>query len=827
MIIKKLTLNGYLRFRLNNIETFSITPSEKIQLILGTNGSGKSSMLRELTPLPAQSSDYKKGGSKVIEMTMGKHEYVLLSDFTSGAKHSFIMNGEELNQSGTMSIQKTLVYEQFGLTQDLHEIMISLTGFCTMSSMERRKWFTRFSDNDYTFALNLYNKVKTSARDISGSIKIIDSRLVTESKNILPEDQLITMRGKAAKLRNTISELNRSKRNLDNGYSDANRNIITIETELNNLSGQINRIYKLLGVTPRGNDEESVNTNYNEYKVEFLYLEKKLTELVTEHDRLTREYGSFQGDVDKESLMNDIANTESSVKKLLTYVDESIVNVDADSSLRALMTIEGSIINCISSIKDNPSFSDNGEDIKKLNDDVNKLRSDLDVLILRKSRINSYIQAQTELSNTDDTVCPKCDHKWKMGYDIDKLSKAKNALSKVESDSSDLSKRLSDMTNKHQELLKLNYDLRQLSELSSRFPVLRPLWQLISETIRQNADRSTNSVFVYKEKLIALQKYQKLNIDMERLTATLKIIEQQDSKQRDLLKEKILNIDEEISSLSKRKNLVNNFVNFYKNKLSSVKELVVLGAKVQEAMDRRDAEYVRLFDSEWNNIIDKTLFDYMEPLVEIERILSGQDKVITVVEDMRVQRVHLKGKLDTLILTEKTLSPKDGIIAVALVGFVNFILKQMNVFIERVWSYPLELSLVSVGDEDDSELDYKFGLYVGEDKSYIPDISKASSAMREIIDLAFKIVTMKYFGLSQYPLYLDEFGSSFDTGHRLAATGVISELMQSDQFSQLFIVSHYEESYGSLTNSEICLLSGTNIVIPKNSVFNAHVEIGH
>lgn len=827
MIIKKLTLNGYLRFRLNNIETFTITPTEKIQLILGTNGSGKSSLLRELTPLPAQSADYKKGGSKIIEILLGKNEYVIKSDFTSAPKHSFIKNGEELNQSGTMSIQKTLVYEQFGLTQDLHEIMISLTGFCTMSSMERRKWFTRFSDNDYTFALNLYNKVKTTARDVSGSIKVIDSRLITESKNILPEDQLVSMRLKVKELRSTIENLNKSKKNLDSRHYNSKRNIDNIDYDLANITNQINKLYKVLGVTPAGNNEEYATAKYNENRAEFLYLEKKITELVSEHDKLEKEYQSFKGDINKDELILELINLTNELNQIKTGIDETLLTVDADASLKTLSTIEDSIINCIASIKDNHSYTSSREDIQKLNETLNEMKAKIENLSLRKSRIANYVEIQTEISKTDDTVCPSCDHKWKNGYDEARLLKSKEVLEQIDKDYIVLNNELREMTEKQQQLLKLNYDLRQLSDLAHRFQLLRPLWSSISETIRDNADKSVNSVFTYKEKLYALQRYQKFLAEKEKLDATLKIIEHQDSKQKDIIKKRLIEMDSEISLLSKKKVMVNNTVNFYKNKLTYIKELISLGLKAEEALIKRDNECMRLFDVEWNNIIDKTALEYMSPLVDMENNLSSQDKVLSIIDDMKNQKIILKEKLDTLTLTERVLSPKDGIIAVALVGFVNFILKQMNVFIERVWSYPLEISLASVSEEEDSELDYKFGLYVGEDRAYISDISKASSAMREIIDLAFKIVTMKYFGLSQYPLYLDEFGSSFDTGHRLAATTVISELMQSDQFSQLFIVSHYEESYGSLTNSEICLLSGTNIVIPKNSVFNAHVIIEH
>jgi len=50
-MIIRVELHRFKRFTLNNIETFVYTPKAKLQLIQGTNGVGKSSLINELTPL--------------------------------------------------------------------------------------------------------------------------------------------------------------------------------------------------------------------------------------------------------------------------------------------------------------------------------------------------------------------------------------------------------------------------------------------------------------------------------------------------------------------------------------------------------------------------------------------------------------------------------------------------------------------------------------------------------------------------------------------------------------------------------------------------------
>ena len=49
--ILSITLYKYIRFELTNTEKVTYTPSEIVQIILGTNGCGKSSLLSQLTPL--------------------------------------------------------------------------------------------------------------------------------------------------------------------------------------------------------------------------------------------------------------------------------------------------------------------------------------------------------------------------------------------------------------------------------------------------------------------------------------------------------------------------------------------------------------------------------------------------------------------------------------------------------------------------------------------------------------------------------------------------------------------------------------------------------
>ena len=90
MLWKKITLDGYIPFTHVGNHHVEVEFDQPCCAILGGNGSGKSSMLREMTPYPSCRTDYMKDGriEKVIEHR--GHIYTLTSDFKNvTAPHSF------------------------------------------------------------------------------------------------------------------------------------------------------------------------------------------------------------------------------------------------------------------------------------------------------------------------------------------------------------------------------------------------------------------------------------------------------------------------------------------------------------------------------------------------------------------------------------------------------------------------------------------------------------------------------------------------------------------------------------------------------------------
>jgi len=207
MLIKSIELHGFKRFALTMWDVFKYTPEHKIQLLLGSNGSGKSSIMRELSPLPANSSDFRPGGSKIIEIEQSGHHYKLTSSFTGAPKHSFMMDGCEMNPGGTGQVQKDLVNSHFNITADVHEVMVGLTNFTTMSVATRREWFTRLSNINFNYAIGIYQKLKTKLRDVDGALKFQQSLMVSESAKLLDAQAVAELEKEVIETKQLIDHL--------------------------------------------------------------------------------------------------------------------------------------------------------------------------------------------------------------------------------------------------------------------------------------------------------------------------------------------------------------------------------------------------------------------------------------------------------------------------------------------------------------------------------------------------------------------------------------------------------------------------------------------
>ena len=205
----KLELKGFRRIALAGIHTFVIEPHSSTQIILGTNGCGKSSIMKQLSPDPAKKDDFSKDGYKKIWIEHNGVIYSILTEFEHGTRCTFVneTTGEIINNKGTAKVQEQLNRQVLGYNPEIHDILTGQERFTDMSPSRRREWFTMMSDVDYTFAIKLFNKAKENARDVSGALKQAKKRLNEEYSLIITEEERLRINDNIKEIENRIEAL--------------------------------------------------------------------------------------------------------------------------------------------------------------------------------------------------------------------------------------------------------------------------------------------------------------------------------------------------------------------------------------------------------------------------------------------------------------------------------------------------------------------------------------------------------------------------------------------------------------------------------------------
>jgi hypothetical protein len=819
MKILKLVLSGYRRLMLNNIHHLELTPNSTYQLILGTNGCGKSSVLYELSPLPAIANNYIKGGFKTIELKHKDSNYVLHSNFKNGNRHSFLCNGEELNQGGTLTVQKELVVQHFNITVEIHELLIGEAHFTNLSPTRRREWMTRLCDVDFSYAIGVYQKLKTSLRDTQGALKHVKNRIVNESNKLLLIGDL---EDQEAVYLNLHAELDKLFRERDNQIQP----IFSLNSKIDRGLADIESLAKLLiektPKLPLGADYTSIEDINAALINQQVFLEVKETlrqRIGQEYQELVQLIQQF-----KDAGISELDSVRQQCDNLIQERDGYRVKIERWQEivgnpitlLPTFYNVSGDLITLLQNFILNEERQYTPQ---TLSQEQEQLRSNNQQHNLLQNKI-AHIESQLErFEALVAQNCPACGHQWIPGRteaDIKLLEQQKvGLLQQLHELEVTLQKNRDFIEQAHLSVQQF-YTLKQLSR---EYPTLKQLWEtiLLSKELNTNPVALISLVYSYGRDLEVHSNIYKLE---ERIARLEKLFESTENESQ------LGSLNQRLESLALQIEELTVILTHGREKYTQLtryhKHVKVYLEKITTLKDLLD-----------HLIEDKDQLIKAQRALELETVIKAHQNKLAVLQSQRTEKHTLEGiianlKQDELrlaldqaaleVLTEN-LSPSDGLIAEQLTGFIDSFVAHINQIIQSIWTY--ELRVLPCGLES-GELDYRFPLLVkheGRD-NITPDIVKGSEAQVEVVNLAFRLVTMVYLGLHEYPLYLDEVGRSFDEQHRINVMNFLKRLVDTGNYPQMFLVSHYAAQYNIFPNPEVLVLDGTNILIP--STHNTH-----
>lgn len=842
MKITSLALVGYKRMALNDVNAFTIKPVEPTQLILGTNGSGKSSLIGELTPVLPNTNDFLSGGSKTIVITHRGSNYTLTSIFSNSNTHSFIKDGEELNPGHKSNSMKELIFQHFNTNAEIHTLLSGRERFCDMPPSRRREWFTKLSDVSYDYALAVYKKLTTRERDLSGALKLAKKRLVSESTKVISAEE-------ESKLTQEIGQLSVELNFFQQQRSPLERPVAEYEQELKagleELTRSSMRLLRMRFVAPYGhhpsqcvvrnewyeiyrpgfNNIEEIQVLLDEYRGKIASTEALINKAVGEHSKIkeTLKILLKRGEDGLVVLAKRREGYEELRALEFASVQLGLQGLPAAEAMRALESV-GELLSA--------TFVSLPENQDKRYSTARKQEEEAKLLTVRDARqkraahllyLASQRQHMESHKSNDALECPKCNHRWVHGYSDAGYQKLLEIIADEEVLQREQDATIKDLESGVAKIDEYGELYRDYVRTTRHWPVLQPFWDhLQTSGMISAAPRQILTVIEqFKEDL-------RHGIEIDRLNAEIRNVQELIASSEQVgdaslwgtklqLEEIELHMQELTAELTRTQSAHNDY-SHYRRQLQEATEL---GARIEEqrrTLTKTNDDMVEMLRRETINHCIKQL---QHSLVRKEETLSQITMQKVIISELTQQISDLDVAYQGAGALVKGLSPSDGLIAEGLLGFIRNFTGQMNTLIRKIWSYPLQIQDCGVSESGTADLDYKFPMMVQSKTNIKGDVSEGSTGMQEIMNLAFKVVAMRYLDLAESPLYLDEFGSAMDVAHKTAASLVIKQLIEQQPFTQLFMVSHDYGQYGSIANMEVCVLCQNNITVP--SAYNHHV----
>lgn len=837
-----LELDRYAPFKtVAKINRLTLVYTSDVQVIIGTNGSGKSSLLRETSPLPATSSDYDAGGAKKLVLEHQGNEYILVSDFTNkGSPHSFRRNGVELNEGHTTQVQKELVRTHLGFSPLIESITTMQESFSTMAAGARKTLLMMLNPCNMEYAFEQHKKISSKVRAHKSTLAHLQERKAALSAELLDESLVAQLHQESEEINQTVAVVVESLYRIDERLRglELPRHSLSV-TQLIDQAKALTKKVKAMAPgfheVPRTGDPQAVR----DALVQEISATKARIEMLSGHaGDLTTDINSYA------EKLATLASEEGAAETLaeITRLKEEIAKLEASGLTttafnRAFMTDIPDILEKIREL----CIHFVGCDVKlvasavitRWRGQLHQRQAELRVVDQEIGRLSTLLatlekRLPIRLEDLPQTNCGKmmCPLyvRFRSIHDdtADQLDETRRKLAHLTHKKSRLAPYVIGMQQRMTELNRYLPQLYQLSELLQQYSYLRPPLQELDFLVTLQA----NPITIYErirshfEKSYAFYLHQDLQDELGRKIAASEAAVNTDERKMlegllttsrarlEGLRQEIVRHHQELNGLAAKLETHDGYwsaLHGLKAQMAALESRLALEAKAT------DGEILKAF----RDILDDYRRTAVGRLGTIDRTLREQQKVeARLSEEVVTQMALLEAELARLLLVEEALA---GIPHNAMCDFINALFATMNFYIRQVFTYTYEIQPVN----PDSPLDYRFPVKVVDHT--VKDLAMCSSAQKEIVDLVFMLAVIRHLGLSDYPIHLDEIGKSFDPNHKHRLLNLLRHLTESKSISQMFLINHHAEVHDGLANAEILVLNPNNIVTP--AVYNTHADI--
>lgn len=800
MKITYVKMVGFKRFALRHSDVFECNFVGKLVMITGPNGAGKSSLFAELTPLPADKSNYHKGGSKVIHITKDAKDYVLTSSFVDSPSYSFMCDGEELNPAGIASAQRTLAAIHFDITPAIHDLMTGGEYFTDMSLPSRKKLFNSITHMNIDHVLESYESLKEELKNNEYLAKTLQMRLLSEQQKLIDttkhqmlQDKLVVMQTHIQNLLSIRTELHQYRTGQD--LMDATR---AYKQACDALKSHYNNHLTRLTAYPLEMCHDASISLKKDLESEQLHLRK----LYTEMEHLIHEKNSleFAQQNSRQGTEQEIASLKASYAnivpqlKMFSHENPHLNEISAELNL-----LERSLPELLETLPANPERKLSKSAYASLLEQKNQILTVMNERLQEHSNLSAQLK---QLKEHDQQTCPACNHTWLPSEVKGLLESTTRRLTELNKERIIHQAKIEDIT---KELERQSHYLAAMQQIASLYTAtkthLAPLWSIVTtdSILYNNPTAITTLVSRGIGEVMDIHKLAQISERLRTLQDHLNLLETAGKSSIQENTHAIQTVEGDIRQAMET-------IEAKKETIKDVETAQRLHAHLQTLKQRADHAAIVLKTAQLKSTIEVVFSEIDSELslakvsvIEMQNELSQHSAIEQTVKTIAEQLQDAQENVKVLTCLTDELSPKNGFIAKTISHFLNVIIASVNHVIAGVWDYKMVLKAIDV--ESDT-LNYRFKLEV-EDRLTVDDVSKASAGMKEMINLAMKVTLFKLLKMYNYPMYLDEFGVKLDSTHRSRVADVIFKMLASPNYSQIFLITHLDLAYADFKDTQV------------------------
>lgn len=834
MIIEYIKLknfaNIYTSFKSQCIEIDFSKRKNKIILITGPNGSGKTSILSTLHPFAYNGNlDIRnemplirkgKEGYKEIHISNDGDMYIIKHFYTpskeSHSVKSYIeKNGVELNVNGNVTSFKSIVSEELEIEMDYLKLIRlgnNVTNFIDLKSTERKSFMGQIISEVEVY-LKYFKKVTTKMRETKSIVSHLVDKI--QKLSVSDEDELKKVQKHISKEMDSYkSNIEKANEQLSiiNYKIEKYESPLFIKEAIDNTSKELNKINKIIS-------KHSDNImSADEYREQISILEKaiikdrvtldadneKLSGLLDDLDSTIRELNEIDKEISKINNNSDIIDTDNMIVELRAKIERrakenNIINYEPPCSKKEMEELIITLDNCRDILQ--TTFEFGKQPIEKAVE-----------YILSGVSIDSYIQDNHNKSakNKLQAMCEYVFSYFTKQNGIHKIdcSDIKCPAMKFYNEISDISSETPDVVIEDETFItytKLAY--QNIRTIISKIQDHGHVLEKLPDDIK--------NMFVLKTmmgKITALKPI----YDRSRLYSELTMITEYELQQSDLqelkvLKEKIKLMKKAIGNIEyfndKKESLLDN-VHMIEANIDSMKELtnkesMSISNKETELNELNDLllsiEKKETVESDLSNLIksyDELKELYMEKkditaalesstyeFNKLQNEYNTNEYRLQSFEELSNELAKYRNVYDEMELVKKSLSSKEGIPLFYQQVYLKDVQCIANELLDIIYDGDLYIEKFEPTADD-------FKIPFVTKNSQIGDVSYASQGERSFISLALSFALI-YQSISKYNVVLlDEIDSTLDTKNREKFIQILEKQLEMINGDQIFLISH-------------------------------------